>query len=60
MQLDQFNRKLYVEEEFNETGFKNEKIKLTAGELLSNIKTVQQNNNVKISDSLKVKSGTLR
>lgn len=37
---------------FDETGFRNEKISLTSQELLSNIRKVQQNNNVLISDSL--------
>lgn len=52
MQLDTENLVLYVNDELDETGFKNEKITLAPGELLSNIKTVQQNNNVMLSDSL--------
>ena len=39
-------------DEFDETGFKNETLKISPETLLSNIKEVQQNNNVMISDSL--------
>lgn len=41
-----------ITDDFNESGFKNEKLKLSSDQLLSNIKDVQQNNNVMISDSL--------
>ena len=41
-----------ITDDFNESGFKNEKLKLSADQLLSNIKDVQQNNNVMISDAL--------
>ena len=36
----------------DDTGFKNEKINIPPDNLLSNIKKVQQNNNLKLSDSL--------
>lgn len=39
-------------EDTDDNGFKNERLMLTAETLLSNIKDVQQNNNVMISDSL--------
>ena len=39
-------------DDFDESGFKNETLMLTPDVLLSNIKEVQQNNNVMISDSL--------
>lgn len=42
----------HLKDDFDETGFRNEKISLTTHELLSNIRKVQQNNNVSISDSL--------
>ncbi|MGX6966708.1 type III restriction-modification system endonuclease [Vagococcus teuberi] len=43
---------LTYKDDFDETGFRNEKVSLTSKELLSNIRKVQQNNNVLISDSL--------
>lgn len=39
-------------DDFDESGFKNETLMITPDALLSNIKEVQQNNNVMISDSL--------
>lgn len=39
-------------DDFDDTGFRNEKISLTPDELLINIRKVQQNNNVMLSDSL--------
>ena len=45
-ELDSFS------DEFDEAGFKNESLVITREMLLSNIKEVQQNNNVMISDSL--------
>ena len=39
-------------DEDDETGFKNDKISITPEEFLSNIRKVQQNNNVSVSDSL--------
>lgn len=39
-------------DDFDESGFKNETLMITPDTLLSNIKEVQQNNNVMISDSL--------
>ena len=39
-------------DEFDETGFRNENLKITPQILLSNIKEEQQNNNVMVSDSL--------
>ena len=43
---------LNYKDDFDETGYRNEKISLTSHELLSNIRKVQKNNNVLISDSL--------
>ena len=42
----------YFTDDFDDAGFKNEKLLLLDVELLSNIKEVQQNNNVKISDKI--------
>ena len=42
----------YFTDDFDDAGFKNEKLWLLDVELLSNIKEVQQNNNVKISDKI--------
>lgn len=42
----------YLDEDLYDTGFKNEKITLSAEKLLSNIKKVQQENNLKISNNL--------
>ena len=42
----------YLDEDLYDTGFKNEKITLSAENLLSNIKKVQQENNLKISNNL--------
>lgn len=42
----------YFTDDFDDAGFKNEKLLLLDAELLSNIKEVQQNNNVKISDKI--------
>ena len=39
-------------DDFDEAGFKNSKITLTPNELLNNIRKVQQNNNVLLSESL--------
>ena len=39
-------------DDFDESGFKNETLMITPDALLSNIKEIQQNNNVMISDSL--------
>ena len=41
-----------VTDDFDETGFKNEGLMISSDALLSNIKEVQQHNNVMISDSL--------
>ncbi len=41
-----------VKDDFDETGFKNNELSIASGELLSNIRKVQQNNNVSVSDSL--------
>lgn len=52
---DQIGMELSTSEDddiFNDTGFKNENISLSRKELLANIKSVQQRNNVNISDSL--------
>ena len=38
-------------EDFDESGFKNENLLITSDMVLSNIKEVQQNNNVMVSDS---------
>lgn len=43
---------LVFTDDFDESGFKNETLMITPDALLSNIKEVQQNNNVMISDSL--------
>lgn len=37
--------------DFDESGFKNENLLITSDMVLSNIKEVQQNNNVMVSDS---------
>lgn len=42
----------YFTDDFDDAGFKNENLLLLDAELLSNIKEVQQNNNVKISDKI--------
>lgn len=42
----------YLDEDLYDTGFKNEKITLSPENLLSNIKKVQQENNLKISNKL--------
>ena len=39
-------------DDFDESGFKNENLLITSDMILSNIKDVQQNNNVMVSDSL--------
>lgn len=39
-------------DDFNDAGFKNESLLISADTLLSNVKTVQQNNNVMMSDKL--------
>lgn len=52
IQLDSKNQESIFEEEIDETGFRNEKISLTRAELLSNIREVQRNNNIMLSDSL--------
>ena len=39
-------------DDFDESGFKNENLLITSDMVLSNIKEVQQNNNVMVSDSL--------
>lgn len=39
-------------DDFDESGFKNEYLMISADQLLANVKDVQQSNNVKISDSL--------
>ena len=36
----------------SETGYKNESIELTDGQLLDNIKAIQNENNIKVSDKL--------
>ncbi len=41
-----------IKDDFDETGFKNQNITLTNDELLSNIRNVQQLNNIMLSDSL--------
>lgn len=38
-------------DDFDESGFKNENLLITSDMVLSNIKEVQQNNNVMVSDS---------
>ena len=43
---------LYTDDGLDDTGFKNEKITLSPENLLSNIKKVQQDNNLKISNNL--------
>ena len=43
---------MLIDYEMNDTGFKNNEIILSRDTLLSNIKNVQQKNNVMISDSL--------
>ncbi|MDU5230126.1 MAG: DEAD/DEAH box helicase family protein [Anaerococcus sp.] len=43
---------LYTDDGLDDTGFKNEKITLSPKNLLSNIKKVQQENNLKISNNL--------
>lgn len=42
----------YLDEDLYDTGFKNEKITLSPNDLLSNIKEIQQNNNLKLSNNL--------
>lgn len=42
----------YFDEDLYDTGFKNEKITLSPNDLLSNIKEIQQNNNLKLSNNL--------
>ena len=44
--------KSYLGEDLYDTGFKNEKITISPDALLSNIKKVQQDNNLKLSNSL--------
>ena len=39
-------------DDFDESGFKNEKVLLSSDDLLRNIRSIQQENNVKISDSI--------
>lgn len=43
---------LYTDDGLDDTGFKNEKITLSPENLLSNIKKVQQDNNLKLSNNL--------
>ena len=50
LDLDSVN--LSIKDDFDETGFKNQNITLTNDELLSNIRNVQQLNNIMLSDSL--------
>lgn len=41
-----------LKDDFDDTGFKNGNLSITSDELLSNIRKVQHNNNVSVSDSL--------
>ena len=51
--LDIYNQETsHLTEDLDDSGYKNEKLMITPEVLLSNIKEVQQNNNVMISDSL--------
>ncbi len=52
LQIDEVSSNLYLEDELSETGFSNGKITLAPTILLSNIRNVQQRNNVMLSDSL--------
>lgn len=49
---DDNENELYTDDGLDDTGFKNEKITLSPENLLSNIKKVQQENNLKISNNL--------
>lgn len=52
IKLDLDSTELTIKDDFDETGFKNQNITLTNDELLSNIRNVQQLNNIMLSDSL--------
>lgn len=52
MDYEDSSEEIKFKDDFDETGFRNERISLAPHELLSNIRKVQQNNNVLISDSL--------
>ena len=43
---------LGLTDDFDESGFRNESVLLSAENLLKNIRDVQQENNVKLSDSI--------
>lgn len=49
---DDSENNLYTDDGLDDTGFKNEKITLSPENLLSNIKKVQQDNNLKLSSNL--------
>lgn len=50
--IDGEQESLNITDDFDDSGFKNETLRITPEALLSNIKEVQQNNNVMISDSI--------
>ncbi|MDO5714359.1 MAG: DEAD/DEAH box helicase family protein [Tissierellia bacterium] len=52
MTEDKREKEAYTTDDYDDTGFKNELISISKDQLLSNIKQVQQNNNLSISDSL--------
>ncbi|MDO4672340.1 MAG: DEAD/DEAH box helicase family protein [Porphyromonadaceae bacterium] len=52
LDLDEDRSSYHFKDDYDETGFKNAKLTISPEELLSNIRKVQQNNNVSISDSL--------